>query len=84
MSAHIFPPCVQLQERFKRFQENLQALIDQPLKLADEKFQKEKAEILVRMAAAEEETARTRQENRGKTRHIAQLEAALEVSYACT
>ncbi len=69
----------QLQERLKKFQENVRSLVDEPLRAAEATFKKEKAELQQRLAAAETETAKHRQENRGKTRHIAELEAALEV-----
>lgn len=54
-------------------------LVATPLKEAEERFRKERAELITRITSVEQEVAKTRMENRGKTRHIAELEAALEV-----
>jgi hypothetical protein len=72
----------QLQERFKNLQDNIDALVAAPLKEAEERFRKERGELVARITHIEQEVAKTRMENRGKTRHIAELEAALEVRYA--
>ncbi len=69
---------MQLQQRFKNLQDNIDVLVATPLKEAEERFRKERAELISRITSVEQEVAKTRMENRGKTRHIAELEAALE------
>jgi hypothetical protein len=70
---------VQLQERLRRFQDNVRTLVDEPLKAAEAMFKREKAELNARLAAAEALSAKSQADSRGKSRHIAELEAALEV-----
>jgi hypothetical protein len=71
--------CMQLQEDVKNIQENIQSLVDAPLKAAEERFQGEKSVLISRIVSIEADIARTRSDNRAKTRHIEELEAALEV-----
>jgi hypothetical protein len=71
--------CMQLREDVKNIQENIQSLVDAPLKAAEERFQGEKSVLISRIVSIEADIARTRSDNRAKTRHIEELEAALEV-----
>ena len=75
---------LQLQQRFKDLQDNIDALAAAPLREAEEKFRKEKDDLISRLTALEAEAAKVRMENRGKARHIEELEAALEVCLGVT